>query len=114
MATNEARAGDALYAVVTACALRVFKNPYRPNQTPKDKVVMGTGPGTYSFSASELRSYCGAVVKAVNEDLESAFGLTIPVKVAWTYGETRDAIWNDCFKQMKVGAALLAQLGAAE
>jgi len=114
MAADEVRAGDALYDVVTACALRVFKNPYRGNQNPMDNRVMGNGTGTYVFSASELRSYCGDVVKAVNEDMGSAFGLTISVKIAWTYGQTRDAIWNDCFKQMKTGAALFARLGAAK
>ena len=114
MATDEVGAGDARYNVVTACALRVFKDAYRRNQTPVDNRSMGKGVGTYDFSASELRRYCGGVVKAVNDDMGSHFGLTISVKIAWTYGQTRDAIWNDCFKQMKSGAALFDRLGAAK
>lgn len=107
-------AGDVLYEVVLRCAKQVFTGEHRRNQTPKDSDLMGgSQTGTHGFGAGELRTYCRTVIKQVNAELGGAFSLTISVKTSWTYGQTRDAIWNDCFKQMQVGAALLKSLGAA-
>lgn len=103
-----------LRALVEDCAKHVFVAMYRPHQTPKHTVVLGPGPGTYSFSTPEARSFATDVVLAVNEAKKTRFSLTIKIEISWTFGQFIDAVCTDLIDQIKETAISLVNLGAPQ